>query len=50
MKVLIVSDSHGLTNELEEIVARHHHEANALIHCGDSVLPFDQKEIARFLV
>jgi putative phosphoesterase len=50
MKALIVSDSHGLTNELEEITARHRHEANVFIHCGDSELSPNQKEIAHFLI
>jgi uncharacterized protein len=50
MKVLIVSDSHGLTKELEEIAARHRHEVNALIHCGDSELSLEHKEITHFLI
>ncbi|UOE75581.1 metallophosphoesterase family protein [Parageobacillus thermoglucosidasius] len=50
MKVLIISDSHGLTEELEEIAARHRHEADALIHCGDSELSTGHKEIEHFLI
>ncbi|OQP19103.1 YfcE family phosphodiesterase, partial [Geobacillus zalihae] len=34
MKAVIVSDSHGLTAELAEIVNRHRHEADLFIHCG----------------
>ncbi|KAB2338755.1 metallophosphoesterase [Cytobacillus depressus] len=41
MKVLIVSDSHGLTNELTEIKNKHAVEAGMLIHCGDSELAAD---------
>lgn len=39
MKVLICSDSHGLTEELEQVIRRHQHEVEAIIHCGDSELP-----------
>lgn len=48
MKVLIVSDSHGLTKELTAIKERHEHEAAAMIHCGDSELPADCEEMAGF--
>ena len=41
MKVLIVSDSHGLTAELEKLKERHRVEAELLIHCGDSELEAD---------
>lgn len=45
-KVLIVSDSHGLTKELEIIKQRH--LVDAMIHCGDSELGMDDKEMAGF--
>ncbi|API90704.1 metallophosphoesterase [Virgibacillus pantothenticus] len=45
-KVLIVSDSHGLTTELEMIKQRHY--VDAMIHCGDSELGMDDKEMAGF--
>jgi len=45
-KVLIVSDSHGLTTELDEIKARH--DADVYIHCGDSELSTDAPELAGF--
>lgn len=35
-KVLIISDSHGLTKEISEIKSRH--QIDHLIHCGDSEL------------
>lgn len=37
-KVLIVSDSHGSTEVLEEIARRHSKEVDLMIHCGDSEL------------
>ncbi|MBA2873702.1 metallophosphoesterase family protein [Thermaerobacillus caldiproteolyticus] len=49
MKVLIASDSHGLTKELIEIKQRYHNEVDALIHCGDSELPADCAELESFL-
>lgn len=39
MKVLILSDSHGLEEEIKQIVNRHQHEVEAIFHCGDSELP-----------
>ncbi|WP_066311497.1 metallophosphoesterase family protein [Bacillus sp. FJAT-29814] len=40
-KVLVVSDSHGLTKELEVIRDRHQQEVDLMIHCGDSQLTPD---------
>jgi putative phosphoesterase len=41
-KVLVVSDSHGLTNELEILRERHMNEVDLMIHCGDSeMMPED---------
>ena len=48
-KVLIVSDSHGLTKELEILRARHVKEVDLMIHCGDSELMPDDQAIAGFL-
>jgi len=42
-KVVIVSDSHGLTDELQEIKTRH--DADVYIHCGDSELDLDAPEL-----
>ncbi|ARA98893.1 metallophosphoesterase family protein [Geobacillus thermodenitrificans] len=50
MNVVIVSDSHGLTAELAQIVSRHRHEADLFIHCGDSELPAEADELAPFVV
>ncbi|MBM7701319.1 metallophosphoesterase [Metabacillus iocasae] len=49
MKVLIVSDSHGLEQELLAIKERHQQEVHAMIHCGDSELSSDSNEMANFL-
>ncbi len=38
MKILIVSDSHGLKTELQIIKQKHEHEVDLMIHCGDSEL------------
>ena len=38
MKALIVSDSHGLYDELHELYARHKDDVDIFIHCGDSEL------------
>jgi uncharacterized protein len=50
MKVLIVSDSHGMTNELHQLKERHREEVDLLIHCGDSELPDEHKAIEDFIV
>lgn len=46
VRVLIVSDSHGLTEELAVIKERHH--TDYMIHCGDSELDADSSELAGF--
>lgn len=35
-RIVVVSDNHGLTKELEEIYHRHKHETEVFLHCGDS--------------
>lgn len=37
-KVLVVSDSHGLTKELNMLRERHSEDVDLMIHCGDSEL------------
>ncbi|WP_020153774.1 metallophosphoesterase [Caldibacillus debilis] len=49
MKILIVSDSHGLQRELEELKKRHR-DAELFIHCGDSELEKDDPAIQGFHV
>jgi uncharacterized protein len=48
-KVLIVSDSHGFTKELEVLRERHVKEVDLMIHCGDSELMPDDQAIAGYL-
>ncbi|WP_102345357.1 metallophosphoesterase family protein [Bacillus sp. Marseille-P3661] len=49
MKVLIVSDSHGLNKELDIIINRHSNEVDAMIHCGDSERDADSQEMLNFI-
>ncbi|WP_053218991.1 metallophosphoesterase family protein [Virgibacillus senegalensis] len=48
-KVLIMSDSHGWTEEVAEIVKRHKDEIDQFIHCGDSELDADAPELENFM-
>ena len=48
-KVLVVSDSHGLTRELEIVKERHLNEVDLMIHCGDSELMSDDKAMNGYL-
>ncbi|MCM3717848.1 metallophosphoesterase family protein [Fictibacillus phosphorivorans] len=48
-KALIVSDSHGLREELITIKKRHEDEINLLIHCGDSELETDARELSGYV-
>lgn len=50
MKWLIISDSHGLTRELEEIIGRHKNEVERIIHCGDSELHHGEKIFSEVIV
>ncbi|MTH52932.1 YfcE family phosphodiesterase [Bacillus mangrovi] len=46
MKVLILSDTHGMMeDELKEVTERHRDEAEAIIHCGDSELQADDPAV-----
>ncbi|MGI8316870.1 metallophosphoesterase family protein [Halobacillus mangrovi] len=47
-KVLIMSDSHGLTEEVTEVKERHRDEVDAMLHCGDSELSYDSIELQDF--
>ena len=42
MKILVVSDSHGLESELFQFIEQQKQSVTALIHCGDSELPAKQ--------
>lgn len=48
MKILILSDSHGLTEELLSIRNKHEHEVSQFIHCGDSELSADNENLSGF--
>jgi len=50
MKVLIVSDSHGLTKELVELKKKYMTEVDAMFHCGDSELTAASNEISEYIV
>lgn len=47
MKILILSDSHGLTEEITTI--KRHHQVNEMIHCGDSELLMKAPEMEGFM-
>lgn len=49
-KVLVVSDSHGLTNELVRIKEKHKAEVDFMFHCGDSELQADNQAIKDFVI
>lgn len=46
-KVLILSDSHGLTDEITQITERH--QLVYMIHCGDSELDMDAPKLEDFI-
>ncbi|WP_261133150.1 metallophosphoesterase family protein [Bacillus sp. Marseille-Q3570] len=48
MNVLLVSDSHGLTKELKEVVDLHKNQVDVMVHCGDSELPSDDERLKPF--
>jgi uncharacterized protein len=48
-KILIVSDSHGFTSELDLLKERHLNEVDVLIHCGDSQLLANHKAISGYV-
>jgi putative phosphoesterase len=50
MKVLFVSDSHGLTAELEKLVEKHQEDVDLFIHCGDSELDPDHPALKNYVV
>ncbi|MBY0124000.1 metallophosphoesterase family protein [Bacillus sp. S/N-304-OC-R1] len=50
MRILILSDSHGLTEELTEIRKKHSKEISMLVHCGDSELETNHSCLEGFTV
>jgi putative phosphoesterase len=49
MKWLIVSDTHGMKEELAVLRARYQDKVRAFIHCGDSELKPDSPELKDYL-
>lgn len=45
--ILVISDSHGLTESVRKIANRHHN-ANIKIHCGDSELASNAPQLEEF--
>ncbi|WP_078430187.1 metallophosphoesterase family protein [Alkalihalobacterium alkalinitrilicum] len=49
-KILIISDSHGWRTELLNVLERHRKEVDYIVHCGDSELEIDAKELKGVIV
>ncbi len=49
MKVLIVSDSHGLTKELIELKNKYRTEVETMIHCGDSEFEAHSEAMSEYI-
>ncbi|PPA71569.1 metallophosphoesterase [Jeotgalibacillus proteolyticus] len=49
MKILVVSDNHSDTERIVELKQRYEGEVDAMLHCGDSELPFNSKEMQNFV-
>lgn len=47
-KILIVSDSHGSTELLDDIKEKHADDVSQMIHCGDSELSVENESINGF--
>lgn len=50
MKLLIVSDSHGLVEQLQSIIKRHKDEVQKIIHCGDSELDVNEDVLKNVMI
>jgi putative phosphoesterase len=50
MKILIISDSHGLEEELLQINKLYEKDVQLMVHCGDSELPYDHSALNGFKV
>jgi putative phosphoesterase len=50
LKALIISDSHGLRDELTVISERHINDVDVMIHCGDSELELNANELQHYKV
>jgi putative phosphoesterase len=45
MKILIISDSHGLEDELSQINQLYENDVQLMVHCGDSELSYDHSAL-----
>ncbi|WP_338750481.1 metallophosphoesterase [Bacillus sp. FJAT-52991] len=50
MKVLIVSDSHGWSEVLQQLKERYERKVDAMIHCGDSELSADDPAVEGYFI
>lgn len=50
MRILIMSDSHGLVDEIKDITSRHQAEVDYMIHCGDSELSVSEDVISNMYI
>ncbi|KIL46244.1 metallophosphoesterase [Jeotgalibacillus campisalis] len=48
MKVVVVSDNHGDKERLIDLKERYENTVDAMLHCGDSELPFNSPEMEGF--
>lgn len=46
MTILVISDSHGWTDELKTIIDQHRHSVDTIVHAGDSELNEDAIELS----
>jgi uncharacterized protein len=49
MKILVVSDNHGKTENLKSIIDRHKADVDFMVHCGDSELPYNSQILKNFI-
>lgn len=49
MKILIVSDSHGLVSELGTLKKRHEEDVELFLHCGDSELSASEEVMKGYI-
>ncbi|WP_270179491.1 metallophosphoesterase [Alkalihalobacillus sp. CinArs1] len=48
MKILVVSDNHSSSEELQNLVRRHQEEVECMVHCGDSEFDYDDSRMTSF--
>jgi putative phosphoesterase len=50
MRILVISDTHGLERELLLVKEKYKNEVDYMVHCGDSELPVSHEALEEFLV